>query len=126
MGKAIKGTYGDFNERVMLAMYAVTCQHNMDSGQLHFVRGRGVSHILGGSWSTYRHRLMLQLQGQGGIVCLKIKRGRESWHYALTKKGYNTVFSLIQEGNRGAFNMPAKKAIDAAESQKSLFELVGN
>lgn len=124
MGRNIKGSSGDFNERVLLAMYASDCQNEITYSAF-FMRGRGIAHLLGGQWSTYRHKQMLLLEQAGAVICLKIKRGRESWHYALTRKGYMLVHELVTEARRGAFPMPANDAKEARDQQLDLFAKVG-
>lgn len=124
MGRNIKGSSGDFNERVMLAMYASDCL-NIPERQHYFLTGRGLAYLLGGAWSSYRHNQMMALEKQGAVICLKIKRGREQWHYALTVKGYSLVDQLVTEARKGAFGLNIIDAKQARDNQLSLFEKVG-
>lgn len=125
MGRKIKGNMSDFHERVMMAMYLATWRYESDTHQYEYLQGRGIAHLLGGAWSTYRHSQMLELEKLGGVKCLKKSNGRGQWFYALTEKGISRVTDMITVARRASFKLSKTKSEKALEMQRSLLNLEG-
>lgn len=126
MARKIKGNMSDFHERVMMAMFLATWRYDSQPASYEYLQGRGIAHLLGGAWSTYRHNQMLELEKLGGVKCLKKNNGRGQWFYALTEKGINRVESMIENARLGSFKLSKSKSEKALESQRSLFNLGEN
>jgi len=117
MPKKIKGNIPDFQERVLMAMYAALIDPSGNhENWLYFQQGRGIAHSLGGVWGTYRHQQMLKLQEAGAIVCKKQTDTKATWFYALTEKGIQRTREILVVARQKAFSMRLEQFRDPIQS----------
>lgn len=117
MPKKIKNNMPDFQERVLMAMYAALIDPSGNhENWLYFQQGRGIAHSLGGVWSTYRHQQMLKLQDSGGIVCKKRVDTKATWFYALTEKGIQRTREILAVARQSAFSERIEHFQDPAQA----------
>lgn len=121
MAKKIKGNIPDFQERVLMAMYASLLDPAGAHGDwLYFQKGRGIAHALGGVWSTYRHNQMLKLQESGAVICYKKLEDKATWYYALTEKGIARTREILVVARQEGYFIRLEH-YRASLSQESLF-----
>jgi len=114
MFQQIKGNLPDVAERMMIALYAMTLR--ADSKEREggygdvYIEGKGVAFVIGGKWSSYRHKVMLRLEEIG---CVKCERGfvrgtskKEQWRYSITIQAMETISNRIDEGLKGYYVKP--------------------
>jgi len=124
MSKKIKGNIPDFQERVLMAMYAsLKDPAGSHDNWLYFQQGRGIAHALGGVWSTYRHNQMLKLQDSGAVICHKKTDEKAVWFYALTEKGIARTKEILVVARQNAFSLRKEYFINDGTNQSPMFDL---
>lgn len=94
-------------EAILMALHLVElqCRTAGESGVGDiFLPGRAISQVLGGKWSTYRHRMMLKLEENGWVKAIKgYERGsgkKEVWRYSLTVPAKATLADRLSRASR--------------------------
>lgn len=94
--KQIEGNMSDFKERVTHVLYIM--HKELESNQLWRGHGRvgafnsvALATMLGGRWSQYRHKQMLELQKEGIVQVIKMDTGKFRYAYRLSNKEYDRM-----------------------------------
>lgn len=83
----------------------VTMLFLLTKGGKYAVAGSALAYWIGGTWSTWRHRKMLELESRGWVVCQRIpfragsKKNR--WFYHLTDGAYEYLEKTVKESLQG-------------------------
>lgn len=106
-GKKDGEKMSEFAEAALMALYAMElqCRAGGDSGVGEiYLPGRAISKILGGKWSTYRHKVMVDLSENGWVKALKgYERNsskKEVWRYSLTQPAQVTLTDRLADASR--------------------------
>lgn len=70
------------------------CIAHVYTGDSMALKGRGVALIIGGAWSTGRHKVMLRLERHGYIRCFKCDR---AWYYLPLEPAFTVYNQAIEK-----------------------------
>lgn len=105
--RKITGNMSDVEERILMALYALTAPIYQRQWKRPFFAGSGVGEMLGGKWTSYRHKTMKKLEGLKWVTCEKVQTGgTRQWTYQLTEQGYAT---LAQRASKALYFLPENK-----------------
>lgn len=100
----------EYQERVLMAMHALSVQCEVclkvEPGGVGgiFVPGRAVAKVMGGKWTSWRHKQMLQLQKNGWVFAeLGFEQGstlKMVWRYGLTEAARVTMLERMASAQK--------------------------
>jgi hypothetical protein len=100
----------EYQERVLMAMHALSvqcevCLHVQPGGVGGiFVPGRAISKVMGGKWTSWRHKQMLLLQDDKWVIAnLGFEQGstlKQVWRYGLTESARVTMLERMASAQK--------------------------
>lgn len=98
--KQINGNMSDLEERIIISLWALDI--HLGVGRSDTFSGAAVAYVLGGRWTSYRHKVMMRLAARGWVFVEDVKDGRPRWYYRLTPEAKTAFKERLQDAvNKG-------------------------
>jgi len=98
----------------MLALVEMRGRGVTDYQPSTYFKGRAIAEVIGGGWTTFRKRLMLQIESHGWIEITQLKEG---YFYALTQTGYITLNDRIKRASQHYLELSHPKALEGETAE---------